>query len=154
MCCVCACENGKTNLCCLSQWEIALPPLGLCRAPGSSRGDQKSQDVAVPWQWPWVGAGALCAQLNSEHSHSQLVCQSKSCSAFCCQGMSTPVPGAAPRGPCSLSGHTELLHSCRTQSCQLSSSLALHGQPSHKASSDLFPWAEVFPFHRVISLPL
>lgn len=119
------------------------------------QGDKKSQEVAVPWHWPWAGAGALCAQLNSEHSLSQLVCQSKPCSAFCCQGMGTPVPGAAPRGPCSLPGHRELLPFLQCHSCQLSTSVcALDGQPLTKPAVIFSPGAEGVPLSQGYSLPL
>lgn len=145
----------QISIVCLGE-NLSCLPLGLCQSSWKLHGwyQEPGHGCALEGA-PWVGAGVLCVQLHV-WAFSQLssCIKANACSASCCQGMSTPVPGAAPQGPL-LPAKPWRAAPVAERCPGIASSalpLALAGQPSHDGSSGLFPCSwKSSPFQRVIS---
>lgn len=165
MCCMCECENGKTNLSYLSHWELVLPPLGPCQSSWTLHGRHQEPgrgcalgNAPLGRCWCSVCAAAPLSILQLSSSIKANACsafciKANACSAFCCPGRAHLCQVQLPRAPCQATGSCSCSQSHR-------GALALPAQPSlpsHSASP--FPWSwKSSPFHRVFpslfSLPL
>lgn len=156
VCCMCECENGKTNpIVCLSG-NLSCLPLCLCQSSWEFHGWHQEQGCgcALGNGPPWVGARALCVQLHIWAS-SQL---------NSCIKQMPALHSAAPL--CQVQLHRDPAPCQAAESC--SHSLGTREVPWHSSAPPCPGWAALTrcqqwslhlkwkssPFQRVIFLPV
>lgn len=163
MCCMCECENGKTNPYCLSGWELVLPPLGLCQSSWKLHGRHQEPgcgcalgNAPLGRCWCSVCAAAPLSILQLSSSIKANACsafciKANACSAFCCPGRahlcrcSSPGLPARPQRAAPVPNPTEVPWHCQlSPPCPHTVPVPSPGAENLPLSTGYFPPCLVF----------